>query len=176
MDAAVDIRPVSSAVGSSSEAGPVRAAVNGRGPFDLRWRQVGRIHVPSGTVTLVVWSSRPLEEYSCVSRAELDIRPGTVVGLQWRMPGSAWRSGNFEVELLDPPTYEPPTVKGIVPSRLGKPQMTGSLDGRPIDEVPLGSWQPDPTGRFVHRWWDGAVWTDLVWDGTSTSSDPLPSK
>ena len=94
MDAAVDIRPVSSAIGSMSE-GPVRAAVNGRGPFELRWKQVGRIHVSCGPVRVVVWSSRTMEEYSCVSHAEVDISPGTVVGLQWKMPGSAWRPGKI---------------------------------------------------------------------------------
>jgi uncharacterized protein (AIM24 family) len=25
-----------------------------------------------------------------------------------------------------------------------------------------GSWQPDPEGRFEHRWWDGRGWTDRV--------------
>ena len=173
MDAAIDIRPISSAVGSLSEGAPVRAAVNGRGPFDLRWNQVGRITVPGGLATVVIWSSRAIEEFSCVSHAEIEIRPGTVVGLRWKMPGSAWRSGEIEVALLDPPTYEPPIVKGVVPLSLGDSQVSGPQEGRPIDEVLLGSWHPDPTGRFVHRWWDGATWTDLVSNGTSTSCDPF---
>src|SRR6201988_4479704 len=25
-----------------------------------------------------------------------------------------------------------------------------------------GSWQPDPEGRYEHRWWDGQRWTDQV--------------
>lgn len=28
--------------------------------------------------------------------------------------------------------------------------------------TPSGWWAPDPTGRFVQRWWDGAVWTHRV--------------
>lgn len=33
------------------------------------------------------------------------------------------------------------------------------------------SWQPDPTGRHEHRYWDGQVWTDTVSDAGSTSVD-----
>lgn len=36
------------------------------------------------------------------------------------------------------------------------------------------SWQPDPYGRYVYRWWDGARWTDQVSDGSGASfSDPV---
>ncbi|QYG95468.1 DUF2510 domain-containing protein [Iamia sp. SCSIO 61187] len=40
-------------------------------------------------------------------------------------------------------------------------------------DAPAGQWAPDPTGRFPHRWWDGARWTDAVSDGATTSSDPI---
>ena len=33
------------------------------------------------------------------------------------------------------------------------------------------SWQPDPTGRHEHRYWDGQVWTDTVSDAGSTAVD-----
>lgn len=29
-------------------------------------------------------------------------------------------------------------------------------------DLPSPSWQPDPTGRFDHRWWDGTAWTSQV--------------
>jgi hypothetical protein len=48
MDAAVDIRPTYSAIGFASEVAPVRASINGHGPFQLGWKQVGRIPVPPG--------------------------------------------------------------------------------------------------------------------------------
>lgn len=35
------------------------------------------------------------------------------------------------------------------------------------------SWQPDPTGRHEHRWWDGAGWTDDVADAGVSGTDPL---
>jgi len=33
-------------------------------------------------------------------------------------------------------------------------------------------WQPDPTGRHEHRYWDGNAWTDHVADGGVSSTDP----
>ena len=38
--------------------------------------------------------------------------------------------------------------------------------------TPAG-WFPDPAGRFDHRWWDGARWTETVSRGGSTMTDPL---
>ncbi len=41
-----------------------------------------------------------------------------------------------------------------------------------------GSWQPDPEGRFEHRWWDGRNWTDQVSHqgriGTAPMGGPPP--
>ena len=36
-----------------------------------------------------------------------------------------------------------------------------------------GSWQPDPDGRFEHRWWDGRNWTDQVAQRGRTFTAPL---
>jgi hypothetical protein len=37
-----------------------------------------------------------------------------------------------------------------------------------------GSWQPDPMGRYLYRWWDGVQWTSSVSDnGSDSLSDPL---
>jgi len=35
------------------------------------------------------------------------------------------------------------------------------------------SWYDDPTGRFEHRYWDGATWTDHVSTAGVTSTDPF---
>ena len=34
-------------------------------------------------------------------------------------------------------------------------------------------WQPDPTGRHDHRYWDGTRWTDDVADAGVASTDPV---
>jgi len=39
--------------------------------------------------------------------------------------------------------------------------------------APPPGWFPDPAGRFDHRWWDGARWTDLVSRDGSTTSYPI---
>jgi hypothetical protein len=194
MDAAVDIRPTYSAMGFASEAAPVRASVNGHGPFQLGWKQVGRIPVPSGQVTIVVWSSWVTKKFMGTSSARIEVRPGEVVGLEWKMPGSVFTAGKLTVAVLDPPTYLPQLAAAEVPGDEGKLTVTGPQIGRPLAHVPLvgggpaaaaavgaaqapapaGAWHPDPTGRFAHRWWDGTAWTDVVSDGTTTSSDPLP--
>ena len=33
-------------------------------------------------------------------------------------------------------------------------------------------WQPDPTGKHDHRYWDGTGWTDNVADGGVAGTDP----
>ncbi len=35
-------------------------------------------------------------------------------------------------------------------------------------------WEPDPTGRWSTRWWDGSEWTLHVSDGIRSSIDPYP--
>lgn len=38
------------------------------------------------------------------------------------------------------------------------------------------SWQPDPSGRHDHRYWDGGRWTEHVADAGVVASDPLPQE
>jgi hypothetical protein len=38
------------------------------------------------------------------------------------------------------------------------------------------AWQPDPTGKHDHRWWDGERWTEHVADAGQASVDPLESE
>ena len=40
------------------------------------------------------------------------------------------------------------------------------------DTDPAG-WQPDPTGRHEHRYWDGTMWTDNVSNAGVASTDPV---
>jgi hypothetical protein len=35
------------------------------------------------------------------------------------------------------------------------------------------AWQPDPTGKHDHRWWDGERWTEHVADAGQAGVDPL---
>ena len=39
--------------------------------------------------------------------------------------------------------------------------------------APGAGWNPDPSGRHQHRWWDGSQWTPTVADNGVTAEDPL---
>jgi hypothetical protein len=40
-----------------------------------------------------------------------------------------------------------------------------------MTDLPAG-WQPDPSGKHDHRYWDGTAWTDNVADAGVASTDP----
>ncbi|MSO87419.1 MAG: DUF2510 domain-containing protein [Acidimicrobiia bacterium] len=40
------------------------------------------------------------------------------------------------------------------------------------EQTPAG-WQPDPTGRHEHRYWDGIAWSDNVSDAGLVATDPF---
>jgi hypothetical protein len=40
-------------------------------------------------------------------------------------------------------------------------------------QAPPAGWNPDPSGRHQHRYWDGARWTASVADNGVTTEDPL---
>jgi hypothetical protein len=48
----------------------------------------------------------------------------------------------------------------------------GSSDEPPPGASPAAGWQPDPTGRHQHRYWDGSRWTNWVADGGTVERDP----
>src|SRR6478672_2399782 len=48
-----------------------------------------------------------------------------------------------------------------------------SIKERTVTGPEQGSWQPDPDGRFEHRWWDGRNWTDQVAQRGRTFTAPL---
>lgn len=41
------------------------------------------------------------------------------------------------------------------------------------DDAPGAAWQPDPTGRFEQRWWNGTSWTRQVRHGAATATDVI---
>lgn len=42
-----------------------------------------------------------------------------------------------------------------------------------MSEQPAPGWYADPTGRFEHRYWDGATWTEHVSRAGQAETDPL---
>jgi hypothetical protein len=62
-----------------------------------------------------------------------------------------------------------------LPSFSNAPQNQPIYGGaQPYAPRPIpASWQSDPTGRYSHRWWDGARWTNRVANGNFQAIDPL---
>ena len=64
-----------------------------------------------------------------------------------------------------------------LPTFSNGPQQNGGQQPYPQPPVaaamPPASWQADPTGRYQHRWWDGAGWTDRVANGGLQAVDPM---
>jgi hypothetical protein len=75
-------------------------------------------------------------------------------------------------ERAAPPTPAPaPTGPALgVPSAPAPPPAPPSLAPPPPGTD--AGWLADPSGRFVHRYWDGGRWTEHVHDGASQSIDP----
>ena len=42
-----------------------------------------------------------------------------------------------------------------------------------MSEQPAAGWYADPTGRFDHRYWDGATWTEHVSRHGEATTDPV---
>lgn len=54
--------------------------------------------------------------------------------------------------------------------------VIGNLRGRSKREQPIGAgWFPDPSGRFIHRYWDEGIWTEHVERDGKQSLDPFNS-
>lgn len=51
--------------------------------------------------------------------------------------------------------------------------MTEASDDQHGASGAPAQWYPDPTGRYQHRYWDGAAWTQNVADDGVASTDPL---
>lgn len=72
-------------------------------------------------------------------------------------------------------TLQPPG--GVPPSTIGARSDATSQSGPTPEftaQLPIaGAWQPDPSGRFALRWWDGTRWSEAVQDAVGSQyTDP----
>ncbi|GIF06924.1 DUF2510 domain-containing protein [Actinoplanes siamensis] len=91
-----------------------------------------------------------------------------------RLP--AFSNGAQQPGAQQPPFAQQPPVAQQPPFAQQPQFAPGPQPGagpQPPPAGPPASWQADPTGRFRHRWWDGARWTDRVANGTTQTTDPL---
>lgn len=86
-------------------------------------------------------------------------------------------------ESPDPAPAAPPPYRGPTPPRTawsseapGEP-VTSEAKPEPVSPEPqpagpVAGWYGDPTGRYEHRYWDGATWTEHVVTGGQAAVDP----
>jgi len=133
---------------------PLMASIDGGPEFQVNW-DGNQWPVPPGQHRVAVWF-----KYFWllpVGRAEMVVHlpPGGSIDLEYKHPWIVFLPGKLQVV----------APRGVGPSPQQAPPAVASA-------VPAG-WQPDPTGRFEQRYWDGATWTEHVTAGEVTSSDPI---
>lgn len=187
MDAAIDIRPTYNPIGFAAQAAPIRAHVDGVGPYRLTWNQVLRIPVPAGDHTVVVWSTWLAKKWMGLAHALVHLEPGQQVGLSWEMPLTVFSQSTFVCAPVGPAAGLAPGEQAALPPNAGNRAVWPPHPVEPLAEIAAaapgaaqayaqpvaGAWHPDPTGRFALRWWDGTRWTEGVSDGTQTLTDPI---
>jgi hypothetical protein len=73
--------------------------------------------------------------------------------------------GHASRNLPYPQATRPPTVPATATVKEAAPPPTA--------ESAPPSWQPDPSGRFDFRYWNGEEWTEFVSKGGVSSEDPF---
>ena len=95
----------------------------------------------------------------------------------WGIHPVIWALGSLFISVLV-------TVLALIAMRTTRPRAAfypgpapgpGPGTGGPawLPTAPAG-WVPDPSGRFHHRWWDGARWTEHVATNGVPGVDPPP--
>ena len=67
--------------------------------------------------------------------------------------------GGGAIVPINPAVWNPTTAWSPTGDLPAAPEPEPSPEPAPVVE---GYWAVDPTGRFAHRWWDGAAWTTRV--------------
>ena len=90
---------------------------------------------------------------------------GYALGLSDRYPPFT-----IEPSIAAPGAAGAPTPGYAGPGAPGAPTPSYAA---PVPLLAPAQWYPDPTGRHMHRYWDGMRWTSQVADNGVTSDDPL---
>jgi hypothetical protein len=69
------------------------------------------------------------------------------------------------------PSAAAPTVAATAGPVVYRPLQRDPPPERTVSHP--AAWQPDPTGKHDHRWWDGERWTEHVADAGQASVDPI---
>jgi Protein of unknown function (DUF2510) len=148
-----------------------RVAVDNTYEQLLRWGE-NTLEVPPGQHYLRVWYNY-ITGPTNVAEIVLDVPDGYPVRVVYKTRWLVFLPGKLEIET---PIAQPALpYSGATPNSLphGQPaQVPAQAPAQPATQAPA-SWNPDPTGRHEHRWWDGQRWTSAVADRGVTTDDPL---
>jgi hypothetical protein len=131
-----------------------RCSIDGGPEQILRWGE-NVVAVPPGRHSLRVWY-RYVTGPTNVAETVIDVPPdglAMVYKTRWHV---------FLAGKLEPlgPAYR---RYGQQPGPLPVQQPVHT----PPVQAPPAAWNPDPSGRHQHRWWDGRQWTSAVADNVS---------
>ena len=71
------------------------------------------------------------------------------------------------------PAYASPPAYASAPAYASTPAYAPVAAPAPVVAAPAvpAGWQPDPSGKYQYRWWDGAAWTHSVSTNGITGTD-----
>jgi Protein of unknown function (DUF2510) len=153
----------------------------------VRWGE-NALEVPPGRRYLRVWFNY-ITGPTNVGEVVLDVPEGQPVRLVYKTRWLIFLPGKLEIEGGGPQAGLPyggaaagMPMAGQPGPAAGQPHLHGQAPGQPqsqpqaqaqgAGQAPPG-WNPDPTGRHQHRWWDGQRWTSAVADHGVPADDPL---
>lgn len=133
---------------------PLMASIDGGPEFQANW-DGNQWQLPPGQHRVSVWFK--YFWFLPVGRADavIAVPPGGVVDVEYKHPWIVFLPGKLR-------------ILGVAGAPGPAPAVPAAVGGG----VPAG-WQPDPTGRFEQRYWDGTAWTEHVNAGGVSSTDPV---
>lgn len=143
---------------------PLCSIDNGQ-PFTLAWQYATPVGVAAGPHRVTVWVPYSTSPQMGLASVDFQLVPGQGVLATWSAPGTVFGAGSFRLEAASGPAGDASQQYGggYAPQAPAQPQQAAA---------PGAGWHPDPAGRYLHRWWDGARWSEQVSDGTNVGPDP----
>ena len=127
------------------------------------------IPAPESTLRIPTQTGRP---YNPTQRASLDEGPIRGPALARDIAGGP-RPGGIAARAAAPQAV--PQSVGAVATVASQPARSAPSVGPSRQAASEAHWMQDPTGRHQYRFWDGARWTENVYDAGAESRDPVSS-
>jgi Protein of unknown function (DUF2510) len=137
---------------------PLKVSIDGGPEFTANW-DGNQWQLPPGRHHLRVWFLYLWFLPMGTAEIVIDLHPGQAVAVDYKHPWIVFMAGTLRVVGVS-----------AVPTAVAAPAV--AAPAAIVSAVPA-SWQPDPSGRFEQRYWDGSAWTEHVSTGGVTTADPV---